>query len=99
LGAITIFICLFWLLFFYSIVIIAKYIDNNSNSFVNIDDFNLDNNGANIEEPNNYNKDPTILLSNIGGTPLNIINEEDKGPIFSLILKKTRRGIKILLIK
>ena len=77
----------------------AKYINNNSNSFININNFNLDNNRANIKEPDDYNKDPTIPLSNIGGTPLNTINKEDKGPIFSLILKKTKRGTGILLIK
>jgi hypothetical protein len=77
----------------------AEYINNNSNSFININNFNLDNNRANIKEPDNYNKDPTIPLSNIRDTPLNTINKEDKGPIFSLILKKTRRGTKILLIR
>jgi len=54
-------------------VIMAKYINNNSDSFININDFDLDNNRATI-------------------------NEEDKGPIFSPILKKTRRGTRILLI-
>jgi hypothetical protein len=80
-------------------VIIAEYIDNNSDSFINIDDFNLDDNGADIKEPDDNNRDPTILLSNIGGTPLNTINEEDKGPIFGPISKKTRRGTGILLIR
>jgi hypothetical protein len=79
--------------------IIAEYINDNSNSFVNIDDFDLDNNGANIEELNDNNGDPIILLSNRGGIPLNIINKEDKGPIFGPILKKTRRGTGILLIR
>jgi hypothetical protein len=79
-------------------VIMAEYIDDNSNSFVNIDDFDLDDDRADIKEPNDNNRDPTIPLSNIGGTPLNTINEEDKGPIFSPILKKTRRGTRILLI-
>jgi hypothetical protein len=79
-------------------VIIAEYIDNNSNSFININDFNSDDNGTNIKEPDDHNKDPTIPLSNIGGTPLNTINKEDKGPIFGLILKKTRRGTGILSI-
>jgi hypothetical protein len=79
-------------------VIMAKYINNNSDSFININDFDLDNNRANIKELDNNNRDPTISLSNIGGTPLNTINEEDKGPIFSPILKKTGRGTRILLI-
>jgi hypothetical protein len=77
----------------------AKYINNNSNSFININDFNLDDDGANIKEPDNNNRDPTILLFNIRGTPLNTINKEDKGPIFSSILKKTKRGTRILLIR
>jgi hypothetical protein len=77
----------------------AKYINNNSNSFVNINDFDLDDDGANIKELNDNNKDPTIPLSNRGGTPLNTINKEDKGLIFGPILKKTRRETGILLIK
>jgi hypothetical protein len=79
-------------------VIMAEYIDNNSDSFVNIDDFDLDDDGADIKEPDDNNRDPTIPLSNIGGTPLNTINEEDEGPVFGLIPKKTRRGTRILLI-
>jgi hypothetical protein len=79
-------------------VIMAEYIDNNSNSFVNIDDFDSDDNGADIKEPDDHNEDPTIPLSNIGGTPLNTIDEEDKGPIFGPILKKTGRGTRILSI-
>ena len=80
-------------------VIMAKYINNNSDSFININDFDLDNNRATIKELDNNNRDPTISLSNIGGTPLNTINEEDKGPIFGPIPKKTRRGTRILLIR
>jgi hypothetical protein len=80
-------------------VIMAKYINNNSDSFININDFDLDNNRANIKELDNNNRDPTISLSNIGGTPLNTINEEDKGPIFGSIPKKTGRGTRILLIR
>jgi hypothetical protein len=89
----------FFLLSFDPIVIVIKYINNNSNSFININDFNLNNNGANIKELNNNNRNPIIPLFNIRGTPLNTINKKDKGPIFSLILKKTKRGTKILLIK
>jgi hypothetical protein len=79
-------------------VIIAEYINDNSDSFIDINDFDLDDNGADIKEPDDYNKDSTIPLSNIGGIPLNTINKEDEGPIFSPILKKTRRGTGILLI-
>jgi hypothetical protein len=55
------------LLSLYLAVIIndSEFINNNSNSFININKFNLDNNRANIKEPNNNNRDPTIPLSNI----------------------------------
>jgi hypothetical protein len=76
----------------------AKYINNNGNSFININNFDSDDNKANIKEPDDNDGDPTIPLSNIGGTPLNTINEEDKGPIFGPIPKKTRRGTGILSI-
>ena len=54
----------------------AKCINDNGDSFVNINDFDLDDNGANIREPNDNNRDPTIPLSD---TPLETIFEEDKG--------------------
>jgi hypothetical protein len=79
-------------------VIMAEYIDDNGDSFVDIDNFDLDDDGADIEEPDDYDEDPTIPLSNIGGTPLNTIDEEDEGPIFGLVLKKTGRGTGILSI-
>ena len=78
-------------------VIIAKFINNNGNSFVNIKDFNLNNNGANIKEPDNNNKDLIILLFNIRNTSLNIINKKDKEPIFISIFKKTKRGTRIII--
>jgi hypothetical protein len=80
-------------------VIMAEYIDDNGDSFVNIDDFDSNNDGADIKEPDDNDGDPTIPLSNIGGTPLNTIDEEDKGPIFGPILKKTGRGTRILSIR
>ena len=76
----------------------AEYINNNGDSFIDIDDFDLDDDGADIKELDNNDRDPTIPLSNIGGTPLNTIDEEDKGPVFSPIPKKTRRGTGILSI-
>jgi hypothetical protein len=79
--------------------IITKYINDNSDSFIDIDDFNSDDDGANIKEPNDNDGDPTIPLSNRGGTPLNTINKEDEGPIFGPAPKKTRRGTGILLIR
>jgi hypothetical protein len=80
-------------------VIMAEYIDDNGDSFVNIDDFDSNNDGADIKEPDDNDGDPTIPLSNIGGTPLNTMDEEDEGPIFGPILKKTGRGTRILSIR
>ena len=79
-------------------VIMAEYIDDNGDSFVDIDDFDSDDDGADIEEPDDNDGDPTIPLSNIGGTPLNTIDEEDEGPVFGHIPKKTGRGTGILSI-
>jgi hypothetical protein len=89
------------LLSLYLAVIIddSEFINDNSDSYINIDEFDSDDNRADIKEPNNNNRDPTIPLSNIQGTPLDTIDEEDKGPIFSPIPKKTRRGTGILSIK
>jgi hypothetical protein len=72
------------LLSLYSAVIIdnSKFIDDNGDSFIDINEFNSDDDGADIKEPNDNNRDPTIPLSNIEGTPLDTINEEDEGPIF-----------------
>ena len=72
------------LLSLYSAVIIndSEFIDDNNNSFIDIDEFDSDDDGADIEEPNDNNKDLIILLSNIKGTLLNTIDEEDKGRIF-----------------
>ena len=61
----------------------AKYINNNGDSFVNIDDFNLEEQGADLKCPEDDDSDPTILLSN---TPLGTIIEEDEEgdrPIYS----------------
>jgi hypothetical protein len=89
------------LLSLYSAVIIdnSKFIDDNGDSFIDINEFNSDDDGADIKEPNDNNRDPTIPLSNIEGTPLDTINEEDKGPIFGPQPKKTRRGTRILSIR
>jgi len=92
---------LIFLLSFYLIVIIndSEFINDNSNSFIDIDKFDSNDDGTDIKEPNDNNKDLIILLFNIKGTPLNTINKEDERLIFSLILKKTKRGIGILFIK
>ena len=36
----------------------AEYINNDGDSFVNINDFNLDDDGADIREPNDNDRDP-----------------------------------------
>jgi hypothetical protein len=84
----------------YLVVIIddSEFIDDNGDSFINIDEFDSDDDGADIKEPNDNDRDPTIPLSNIQGTPLDTIDEEDEGPIFGPIPKKTRRGTGILSI-
>ena len=76
---------LIFLLSFYLIVIIndSEFINDNSDSFINIDEFDSDDDGANIKELNDNNKDFIILLFNIKGTLLNTIDEEDKGLIFN----------------
>ena len=75
---------LIFLLSFYLIVIIndSEFINDNSNSFIDIDKFDSNDDGTDIKEPNDNNKDLIILLSNIKGTLLNTIDEEDKGRIF-----------------
>jgi hypothetical protein len=58
----------------YLVVIIddSEFIDDNGDSFINIDEFDSDDDGADIKEPNDNDRDPTIPLSNIQGTPLDI---------------------------
>jgi hypothetical protein len=89
------------LLSLYLVVIMddSEFIDDNGDSFIDIDEFDSDDEGADIEEPNDNDRDPTIPLSNIQGTPLDTIDEEDEGPIFGPILKKTGRGTRILSIR
>jgi hypothetical protein len=41
-------------------VIMAEFINNNGDSFVDIDDFDLDDDGADIEELDDNDEDPTI---------------------------------------
>jgi hypothetical protein len=53
----------------------AKYIDNNGDSFININDFNSEEEGADLDCLDDDDSDPTIPLSN---TPLDTILEEDK---------------------
>jgi hypothetical protein len=53
----------------------AKYINNNRDSFININDFNSEEEGADLKCLEDNDSDPIILLSN---TPLGTILEEDK---------------------
>jgi hypothetical protein len=61
----------------------AEYINNSEDSFVDINDFDLEEEGADLECLEDDNSDPTIPLSN---TPLGTIIEEDKKgdrPVYS----------------
>jgi hypothetical protein len=65
-----------------STAIMTEYIDDNGDSFIDIDDFNSEDEGADVDEPDDNDSDPTILLSN---TPLGTIIEEDEAgdkPVF-----------------
>jgi hypothetical protein len=70
----------------------AEYIDNNRDSFVDINDFDSEEEGADLDCPEDDDSDPTILLSN---TPLDTILEEDEEgerPVYS---PKQKRGLSI----
>jgi hypothetical protein len=70
----------------------AEYIDDNGDSFVDIDDFDSEEEGADLDCPDDDDSDPTIPLSN---TPLDTIIEEDEegdGPVYS---PQQKRGLSI----
>jgi hypothetical protein len=48
-------------------------LDNDYNGFVDIDEYDSDDEGADVREPNDNDCDPTIPLSNMEGTPLDTI--------------------------
>jgi hypothetical protein len=81
-------------------VIIATPFNNSDDGFIDINDFDLDNEGADIRELDDDDADPTLLLLD---TPLETIKEEDKeednGPKLDPKLKKTRRGTVTLTIR
>ena len=61
----------------------AEYINNNRDSFININDFDLKEEGADLKCLEDNSSNSIILLSN---TPLGTIIEEDKKgdrPIYS----------------
>ena len=71
-----------WLLSFYLAVIIAEYIDDNRDSFIDINDFDSEEEGANLDYLDDDDSNPIILLLN---TPLDTILKEDKegdGPVY-----------------
>jgi hypothetical protein len=53
----------------------AKYISNNKDSFIDINGFNSEEEGADLNKQDNNDSNLTIPLSN---TPLGTIIEEDK---------------------
>jgi hypothetical protein len=59
----------------------AEYIDDNGDSFVDINDFDLEEEGADLDCLEDDDSDPTIPLSNTLGT---IIEEDEEGdrPIY-----------------
>jgi hypothetical protein len=70
----------------------AKYIDDNGDSFIDINDFNSEEEGADLNCLDDDDSDPTIPLSN---TPLDTILEEDKegdGPVYG---PQQKRGLSI----
>jgi hypothetical protein len=56
-------------------VIMATPFNNSDNSFVDINDFDLEDKGADVREPDDDNADPTLLLLD---TPLETIKEEEE---------------------
>ena len=67
----------------YLVVIMAKYINDNGDSFVDINDFDSEEEGANLDYLDDDDSNPIILLLN---TPLDTILKEDKEgdrPIYS----------------
>jgi hypothetical protein len=78
-------------------VIMATPFDNSDDSFVDIDDFDSEDEGADVRELDDDDADPTLPLLD---TPLETIEEEeeDNGPELGPELKKGWRGTGILTI-
>jgi hypothetical protein len=64
----------------------AKYIDDNGDSFIDINDFNSEEEGADLNCLDDDDSDPTIPLSN---TPL---DKEGDGPVYG---PQQKRGLSI----
>jgi hypothetical protein len=69
---------LFLLLSFYLTVIMATTFNNSDDSFVDIDDFDSDDEGADVREPDDDDADLTLPLSE---------------PLWRLLKKKIRKTI------
>jgi hypothetical protein len=70
----------------------AKYINNNRDSFININDFNSEEERADLKCLEDNDSDPIILLSN---TPLGTILEEDKKGDRPIYGPQQKRGLSI----
>jgi hypothetical protein len=65
----------------------ATSFNNNDNSFVDIDDFDSDDEGANVREPDPNDNDPIIPLSD---TPLKTILSNIKKMVLNLVLSQRK---------
>jgi hypothetical protein len=66
--------------------------NDDYNGFVDIDEYDSDDEGADVREPDDDDCDPIIPLSNIEGTLLDTIYEEEDEPELGANAKKTGRG-------
>jgi hypothetical protein len=80
-------------------VIMATLLNDDYNGFIDINEYNSDDKGADVREPDDNNCDPTIPLSNIKGTPLDTIYKEEDEPKLGTNPKKTGRGTITLSIR
>jgi hypothetical protein len=70
----------------------AEYIDDNGDSFVDIDDFDSEEEGADLNEPEDDDSDPIIPLLY---TPLGTIIEEDEEGDRPIYGPQQKRGLSI----
>jgi hypothetical protein len=74
------------------VVIIAEYINNNRDSFVNINNFDSEEEGTNLNYLKDNDSDLIIPLSN---TPLRTIIKEDKEEDRPIYSPQQKRGLSI----